>query len=86
MAIKLDISAHSIVVYCEDCGHWRAFAWTIVEGHEAAVRHEQNVHPNERQAFYAQHKYLARLAAADRIVHTPADDRSHGDSRLVRRR
>lgn len=62
MAIKLDVSATSVVVYCTDCTHWRAFAWTIPEGHERAVDHEQRVHPGKRQALIARAKYEERHA------------------------
>lgn len=86
MAIKLDISTNSIVVYCTECGHWRAFAWTKEEAHAAAVRHERNVHPEQRQAEKAQHKYLTRHAAETTNVDTRADDRRHGNSGSAGRR
>lgn len=50
MAIKLDESDTSVVVYCTDCGHWRAFTWTREEGEAAAIRHEENVHPTSYAA------------------------------------
>lgn len=83
MAIKLDISAALIVVYCDDCGHWRAAAWTVEEGHERAVSHEQRVHPGQFQAFKAQAKYLSRHAADSVIVEVRAESVPHGNSRPV---
>ncbi|MFJ3392028.1 hypothetical protein [Leifsonia aquatica] len=68
MAIKLDESSTSVVVYCTDCGHWRAFAWTLSEGHDAAVRHEQLVHPDLEQADQARRRYLRRHADDSSIV------------------
>ena len=68
MPIKLDESTTSVVVYCTDCGHWRAFAWTMAEGHNAAVRHEQLVHPMVEQAAKAREKYRARHADDSSIV------------------
>lgn len=50
MAIKLDISPNSVVVYCTDCGHWRAFAWSRDEGNDRAAAHEERVHPEQREA------------------------------------
>lgn len=75
MAIKLDPSATSVVVYCTECGHWRAFAWTMTEAHDAAVRHEQLVHPDDEQADQARRRYLRRHAADSSIV-TVADAES----------
>lgn len=68
MAIKLDISTTSVVVFCTDCGHWRAFTWTMPEAHNAAVRHEQLVHPGEVQASNARDQYRRRHAADSSIV------------------
>lgn len=57
MAIKLDISTTSVVVFCTDCGHWRAFAWTKTEGEAAAIRHEELVHPD---SFAARNRAATR--------------------------
>lgn len=62
MPIKLDQSTTSVVVYCTDCGHWRAFAWTMPEAHESAVRHEKLVHPDSRKAEKARDIYALRHA------------------------
>lgn len=89
MAIKLDESATSVVVYCTDCGHWRAFAWTMEEGHKAAERHESLVHPESFQASKAADKWRARNirhAAESSIVEVGAVDSRHGNPRPPRTR
>lgn len=68
MAIKLDISAALVVVYCTDCTHWRAAAWTITEGHNSAVRHEDNVHEGQSQARKAAERHRSRHAEKTIIV------------------
>jgi hypothetical protein len=80
MAIKLDVSPSSVVVYCEECGHWRAFAWTVLEGHQSAVRHELNVHIESEQARQAQRRYLTRHADQTVIVTTDPEYSLHGIS------
>jgi hypothetical protein len=49
MPIKLDISKTLVVIYCSDCPHWRACAWTPDEGRTRAAIHETNVHPESFQ-------------------------------------
>ncbi len=63
MAIKLDKSAASVVVHCDDCPWWSAFAHTIAEGHTTAVRHETAVHPDTQQAAKAASLWRTRHAA-----------------------
>lgn len=84
MAIKLDESTTSVVVYCTECGHWRAFAWTMGEAHQAAVRHEQLVHPDAQQAAKAADKWRSRNvrhAAESARVDKPLHDLPHGNLR-----
>jgi hypothetical protein len=83
MAIKLDISPSSVVVYCDECGHWRAFAFTIAEGHVSASSHEERVHPQSVQARDAASKYRQRHADDSTIVRLDPDSRLHGTSRPV---
>ncbi|GAB3118398.1 hypothetical protein HNR05_002604 [Leifsonia psychrotolerans] len=80
MAIKLDKSHTSVVVYCEDCGHWRAFAWTVEEAHEAACRHERNVHPESTQASKAASVFRARHAVETTNVEHGIEALRHGNS------
>lgn len=83
MAIKLDKSSTSVVVYCTKCGHWRAFCWTVLEGHEAAVRHEQLVHPEAGQARKAAEMYQARHAADSSNVGSSARASSTWESLIA---
>lgn len=83
MAIKLDPSATGVVVYCTECGHWRAFAWTMPEAHNAAVRHEQNVHPDSEQADQARRRYLGRHADDSSIVTVEATASTAWESSTV---
>jgi hypothetical protein len=62
MAVKLDISTNSVVVYCTECEHWSAFAWTKAEAHDSACRHESLVHPGDDQASTARSLYKTRHA------------------------
>lgn len=54
MTIKLDVSQSathcSIVVTCSHCPHWRAFAFGREEGWTSGARHDDRVHPANRQA------------------------------------
>ncbi|MDY0827550.1 hypothetical protein SK224_00250 [Microbacterium sp. BG28] len=56
----LDATTISVVVGCRDCGHWRAFAWSKLEGWAVAAAHEARVHPDERAAQKALHMALKR--------------------------
>ena len=47
--IRLDCSAHGIVVYCSECGHWSAFRFSKSEAWAAAIGHEALVHPERRE-------------------------------------
>lgn len=43
--IKLDESSTSVLVTCEGCPWWFAFAFTYDDAETRACRHEENVHP-----------------------------------------
>lgn len=44
--IKLDRSPSSVVVVCDDCPWWFAFAFTYDDAERRACTHEENVHPD----------------------------------------
>jgi hypothetical protein len=50
MAIRIDATEISVVVYCTSCGHWAAFAWTQAEAELTAIQHEELVHPESTNA------------------------------------
>lgn len=47
MAIRIDATENSVVVYCTNCGHWAAFAWSQAEAELTAIEHEKQVHPDD---------------------------------------
>lgn len=50
MTIKLDISPCSVVVVCDECPHWQAFAGsTRADGRKVAANHERITHPDSFQ-------------------------------------
>ena len=51
--MSLDFTQHSVVVKCDDCPFWYAFAFTRIEGWRSAANHEANVHPELNQARQA---------------------------------
>ena len=64
MAIKLDISDHSVVVYCTECPGWIVLTSSRVEGHARANTHERAVHPGQSAASATQAMYAKRHAKA----------------------
>jgi hypothetical protein len=50
MAIRIDATEISVVVYCTSCGHWASFAWTQAEAELTAIQHEELVHPESTNA------------------------------------
>ena len=63
MAVKLDRSERTVVVYCTDC---RGFAEVVTRderAHDVAVEHEQRAHPGADQAWRAPDIWRARHAA-----------------------
>jgi hypothetical protein len=62
MAIKLDISEHSVVVYCTECPSWIVLTSSRVEGHARANTHERAVHPEQSGAAATMAMYAKRHA------------------------
>jgi hypothetical protein len=46
--IKLDISTTGIVIWCQECDHWRAFRFLKEDAWDAACLHEELVHDEQR--------------------------------------
>lgn len=63
--IRLDCTRVSVVIVCETCGIWHAFAFTKLEGWERAAAHEKRAHPGATQA---QDALTAAKAAARHAV------------------
>lgn len=61
--IRLDRSACSVVVICEGCPHWRAFAFTVAAAYASAADHEERVHPNDYRLRDARQTWETRHAA-----------------------
>lgn len=85
MAIKLDISPTSIVIYCTDCGHWRGFAFDREDAERRGAKHEESVHPKVwdfRKKVDKNNRRRAERHAADSINdrNRPEDSR-HGNLR-----
>lgn len=53
MAIKLDFTQESIVVFCDKCPSWRVVRFDRVTAWAAASRHEKDAHNGEQQATLA---------------------------------
>lgn len=89
MTIRLDISPSSVVVYCDECGHWRAFAWDRNEGELTGVRHEENVHPDswEFRRQVAKNRRNRDARHADDSINAPRcpEYSTHGNHRLADR-
>lgn len=49
MTIKLDRSSTGIVIVCTECPWWAAFRFFKADAYEAACRHEERVHPDDRR-------------------------------------
>lgn len=64
MAVKLDRSDRTIVVYCTACPGWADLATRDARAHDLAVDHELRVHPGDEQARGARDVWRARHAAA----------------------
>ncbi len=61
--IKLDCTKHSVVITCDECGHWYGFAFTRHEGLKTASRHEERCHANQYHSRDALRKWEERHAA-----------------------
>lgn len=62
--IRLDCTQISIVIVCETCGIWHAFAFSKLEAWERAAAHEERAHPSATQARDALSTYRKRLRHA----------------------
>lgn len=62
--IRLDCTQVSVVIVCETCGVWHAFAFTKLEGWERAAAHEERAHPALTQARDALSTMRKRLRHA----------------------
>ncbi|PPH46996.1 hypothetical protein C5D09_06350 [Rathayibacter sp. AY1C9] len=56
--IKLDFTTHSVVVACDKCPWWSAFAFDREEGWRTARRHELAFHEGDQQALRALAAFL----------------------------
>jgi hypothetical protein len=62
--IRLDCTQISVVIVCETCGIWHAFAFTKLEGWERAAAHEKLTHPGDTQAQDALSELKRKLRLA----------------------
>lgn len=63
--ISIDESDTSVVVTCNECTFWYAFAWTRDEGYQSGANHQVRVHDMQpHRATEAGRKYRARHAVA----------------------
>lgn len=60
MTVKLDVSAHSVVVYCSECPDFSAGCFDAAEGHRIATAHENAAHPRSRVAEINAYKWRKR--------------------------
>lgn len=60
MAIRIDVCPYTIVIHCDDCGHWTRSAWTKEEAHDTAASHESRVHPEDMHARKARKEFRRR--------------------------
>ncbi len=63
--LLLDFTQISVVVCCRACDHWRAFAFTRLEGWKSAAAHEERCHPG---SHHARDAYAHALKAAGHAV------------------
>lgn len=71
MAIKLDRSSTTVVIWCTEHTFWRAMRFDMAEGHKSAENHELLYHPGEDNAHRAARQWRQRNAI-----------RPHGDSEV----
>jgi hypothetical protein len=62
MAIGVDYTAHSAVIWCTDCPWWSEITTHRLAGLNEAARHEADVHTTTRIARNTRNKYQARHA------------------------
>ena len=64
--ITIDASDASILVRCDSCRIWWAFARSIEAAHDIACAHESTTHPGESHAYQAKWAWLRRIAKRER--------------------
>lgn len=57
--IKLDFTRNGVVIYCEECQVWNAFAFDKLEAWERAAAHEKRTHPGMKSAQSSLSSYRA---------------------------
>lgn len=65
--IKIDISCSSVILLCQDCQVWHAFADTVADAHERAVAHENRTHPGTGHAAHARREWQRRQRNTPKI-------------------
>lgn len=63
--IKLDCTTNGVVIFCEECRVWNAFAFDKLEAWERAAAHEKRCHPGVNRA---QSAYLVALKRSQHAV------------------
>lgn len=71
---KLDFTHHSVVVTCDECPWWSAFAFDREEGWTTARRHELQFHEGDLQAAKALGNLLRKLADFREAITPPTID------------
>lgn len=64
MSARLDVSRHSVVVFCTLCPSYIVLVSSVSAGHVRANEHERNVHPELKTANSTASRYFARHADA----------------------
>jgi hypothetical protein len=62
MLTKIDRSTSGILIVCDECPYWYAFALTMPAAHDSAVAHEERVHPESRLAEDRRWRWRSRHA------------------------
>lgn len=60
MAIKLDRSTTTVVIWCTEHTFWRAMRFDMDEGHKSAENHELLYHPGDDTAHRAARAWRQR--------------------------
>jgi hypothetical protein len=59
---KIDRSTSGILIVCDECPYWYAFALTMPAAHDSAVAHEERLHPRSSLAKDRRKKWATRHA------------------------
>lgn len=62
MAIKLDRSSCTVVVWCTDCPDYAVIRWSLPEAYAAACGHESTRHPGTEKMRDAARTWARRAA------------------------